>query len=195
MKPFKILSVNFFLTLLLVSCATPYLHYRDDMFAGRGLLDEGSYKEAREVFVNASREQRRAAAFAFAATASYKMGDLPAAEQFIAEAEAAPYGNYVYARILGYKALTLLGQGRQDEGLAALKAYIDYYKQLYPLMSIEKVEDMYQRRQVNMARLERLIDDEVINYEQEIQQAATTGTGYYATRPPMGIINEGFTIY
>jgi hypothetical protein len=171
---------------LTASCTTPYTLYRQDIFAGKQALRQGEFGEARSYFLKAATEQKRATAFAYAATASYKLGDLASAEGYISEAERAEGGTYSYIRIAGYKALILLKEGKKEEGLAALKTYIDDYRLVYPLMTIDNVENMWKKGKIDQALLEKLLDEQITNFENEIEQAATTGTGYYSTRPPVG---------
>jgi len=186
MKIFAAIGLMLVCGICTASCTTTYMQYRDDLFEGRQLLNQEKYVEARNIFVKASTEERRAAPFAYAATASYKMNDLAAAERYIGDAENATGRNYWYLRILGYKALTFLKEGKTDEGMAALKRYIDYYRLMYPLTNIEQVEDMWKSGRIDLKRLEALLDEQITNYEQEVAQAVTTGTGYYSTRPPPG---------
>jgi hypothetical protein len=171
-----------------VSCTTtPWYLYREDLFAGKQALRHSDYSRARTLFVKAAGEQKRTTAYAFAATACYKMGDLASAEGYIFDAENAEGGAYPYVRTAGYKALIFLKEGKKEEGMAALRAYIDMYGRLYPLMTIDDVEDMWKRGEIDQARLEKLVDEQIVNYEQEIDWAVSTGTGYYATRLPFGI--------
>jgi hypothetical protein len=114
------------------------------------------------------------------------MNDLRAAESYIGEAENAAGRNYWYLRIMGYKALILLKENKTGEGMAALKRYIDYYRLVYPMTTIDQVEDMWKSGRIDLKRLEVLLDEQITNYEQEVAQAVTTGTGYYSTRPPPG---------
>ena len=186
MKLFTTIVLLFICVTLNASCSTTYTMYRDDLFEGRQLLRQEKYGEARTLFLKASTEERRAAPFAFAATASYKMNDLAAAEGYIGDAESAAGRNYWNLRILGYKALILLKEKKTDEGMTALKRYIDYYRLVYPLMNIDQVEDMWKSGQIDLIQLEALLDEQITNYEEELAQAVTTGTGYYSTRPPPG---------
>lgn len=187
MRLFTAIGLLLVCTAFTASCSTTYMAYRDDLFEGRQLLNQEKYAEARNLFIKASTEERRAAPFAYAATASYKMNDLAAAERYIGDAENAEGRNYWYLRILGYKALTLLKEQKTDEGMGALKRYIDYYRLVYPLMTIDQVEDMWQSGRIDLKILEALLDEQITNYEQEVAQAVTTGTGYYSTRPPPGV--------
>ena len=65
------------------------------------------------MFVKASTEEKRAAPFALAATASYKLNDLPAAERFMSEAEQMEGRAFFNLRIVGYKALIYFKENRK----------------------------------------------------------------------------------
>ena len=186
MKLFTSTVLLFICAALTASCATTYTMYRDDLFDGRQLLKQEKYGEARNLFLKASAEEKRAAPFAFAATASYKMNDLAAAEGYIGDAENATGRNYWYLRIMGYKALILLKEKKTDEGMTVLKRYIDYYRLVYPLTTIDRVEDMWKSGQINLTQLEVLLDEQITYYEEELAQAVPTGTGYYSSRLPPG---------
>jgi hypothetical protein len=165
------------------ACSATYQVYRDDLFEGRNLLNQGDYGQARDLFVKASTEEKRAAPFALAATASYKMKDLPAAEGFINEAEKMEGRAFFYLRIAGYKALIYFNENRKSEGLDALKKYLEYYRHLYPLMNIEDVEAMAKSGDIKLPELERLLDEQITTYERDVTQAVTMGTGFYSRRP------------
>ena len=100
----------------LLGCGTAYHAYRSDMVAGKKLLDTGDYSRAREDFIEAAKaEPAEPASYALAATASYKLNDLPAASRSITEAAKRDRHSDAYIRILGYKALILLRQGREKK--------------------------------------------------------------------------------
>jgi hypothetical protein len=165
---------------LFFACSTAYMAYQQDMFDGINLLRRGDYEQARALFLKAAEEQRDARSLAFIATANYKLNDLAAAERYLAEAEGFKQSGFSLLRIAGYKALVLLKENRKAQGMEALKDYIDYYKLVYPMPSIETVETMWMKDRVNMAVLENLIDEQVITYEQDIDQYITTRTGWYS---------------
>jgi hypothetical protein len=180
MRSFLVAGIMVVAAVLMLSCSTTYSVYKTDMFEGRKLLNQEEYALARDTFVKASTEEKRAAPFAYAATASYMMHDLRAAERSIKEAENAPGRSFFVMRILGYKALILLNEGKKNEGLSALKEYVIYYGYLYPLMSIDDVKAMQESGTIDLPRLEKLIEEQVVTYEREVEQAVTTGTGFYS---------------
>jgi hypothetical protein len=180
----KLLILNAIIVFAVAAaCSTTYQVYRNDLFEGRNLLNQGDYGKARDVFVKASTEEKRAAPFALAATASYKMNDLPAAESLISEAEKMEGKAFFYLRITGFKALIYFKENRKGEGLDALNKYLEYYRHLYPLMNIEDVEAMAKSGDIKLPELERLLDEQITTYERDVTQAVTMGTGFYSRRP------------
>jgi hypothetical protein len=107
------------------------------------------------------------------------MNDMRAAEHYIADAEKMTGKGVFELRIAGYKALIYLKEGRQDEGLKALREYVALYNYLDPLMSIREVEAMAIKGMVNLSMLEALLDEQIIWREDEIEQYEKTGTGFY----------------
>ena len=170
------------LSVILWGCAGPYNASRKSMFEGRGFLQEGDYGPARQDFIKAARIEPSAEAYAFAATACYKMNDLEGAQRFINEAQKLDGKSDFYLRILAYKVLVLLKEGRREEGLEALRAYHNLYKNYYPLQSYEQVARVLRTGQVDLVRLERLLDQDVRQYESDIAQFYSEGTGYFAER-------------
>ncbi len=155
----------------LVGCSATYQRYRSDMLEGKRLLDTGEYREAREAFIVAAKaEPAEPASYALAATASYKMNDLQAASASIQEAEQRGKNSDAYMRILGYNALILLKQGREQEGLDALHAYIVAYEREYAPQNVREVRAMWRGRHVDPPALESLLDGEISLYESDIQQ-------------------------
>jgi len=147
------------------------------MFRGRSLLAQGQYKEARDEFVKAGKGLHEAAPLALAATASYKARDFANARRLLSAAEAlAPDASFL--RIEGYNALVLLAQGKKEEGLEALKAYITYYDTLYPLDTIAEVAAMAETGKVDIAALEGLLDGQITAYEEKVYRFMTTGSGF-----------------
>ena len=103
------------------------------MFDGRRAMDEADYEKARNDFLEAARVEPDARSYAYAATASYKAGDVAGARHLMEEAAKRDGKSYSYLRILGYRALILLREGNGREGLDALGAYIAAYKTCIPL--------------------------------------------------------------
>jgi tetratricopeptide (TPR) repeat protein len=132
--------------------------------------------------LKAAESERRREALAFAATASYKVNDLSAAAQYIAEAERTGRPDFSYFRITGYKALVLLQEGRKEEGLKDLGEYIQAYKKSYESSTLPDVEFMWKRGNVDLPRLEKLIDEQVTEYENAIDWSNKTGTGSFDKR-------------
>ena len=176
--------------IFLLSCSTPYSVYTTDMFMGKKYLDETDYVQAKECFTKAFQADKNAAAAAFAATASYKLGDLPAAQRFIEEAEQLGGGHsfdgryYPYLRIVGYKALILLKEQNEEIGVPTLSQYLQAYKYVHSGPNVVGIEVMLRKKQFDLARLEAVIDEQVTGYENDMDQFLRTGTGYYdrATR-------------
>jgi len=170
------------LFVILGGCAGPDNAARKSMFDGRRFLETGDYGPARQDFIKAAQIEPSAEAYAFAATASYKMNDLAGARRSIDEAQKLDGKSDYYLRILAYKALILFKEGKREEGLEALHAYHDRYKNYYPLENYEQVERILKSGRVNLVRLEGLLDDDVRRYESDIAQWYGEGTGYFAER-------------
>ncbi len=167
------------LTFLTVACASTsmYSAYERDIVTGKQLLREGDYPAARGDFLKASETERRPEALAFAATASYKLDDLQAAAQYLAEAERAGRPGTSYFRIAGYKALILLREGRKEEGLKVLGDYVQAYKRSYDSDTLPRVEYMWKKGATDLPSLERLIDRQVTEYENAMDWFSKTHTG------------------
>jgi hypothetical protein len=174
-----------FVMFLVASCTSAYNVYRSDLWEGKNLLMEERYAEAREKFVKAAGEQNRAAPFAYAATVNYKLGDLAAADRYIFDAENKPGKDFLYMRILAYKSLVLFKENKKQEGMAALKDYLDYYSCVYPLVTIDDVWSMWKSGQVDLPTLEKLLDQQVATYDRDTYLAFSGGIGYYNRRYPM----------
>ena len=168
--------------LLSLSCSSSWNTYSDDMFHGKRLLREDDYAEARFDFLRAAEAQKWPSAYAFAATASYKMGDLASAEQYLAAAERLDGRDYSYVRVLGYKALTLLAQGREDEGREVLQQYALTLRSISSPMGARQIETWMKQQPMDLPYLEQLIDQQVGRYESDIEQYQSTGTGFYQRR-------------
>jgi hypothetical protein len=165
---------------LLVGCSTAYVAYQQNMFDGVTLLRHGEYEQARTYFMKAAEEQKDARSLAFIATANYKLNDFAAAERYLAEAEGLKRHGFSLLRIAGYKALVLLKENKKTEGMEALRDYVGYYKHIYPMPSIDEVDAMWKKDNVDMAVLENLVDEQVATYERDIDQYLTTRTGWYS---------------
>ena len=64
-------------------------------------------------------------------------------------------------------------------GLAALKDYIDRYDNAYPLETIRALRKMVESGNVDQARMEKIIEEQIWWYESETEQYLSTGTGFY----------------
>ena len=169
--------------LFLASCASSDINraYSRYMFEGKQDWLAKDYAQAKADFLKAYEADRRVAPLAWAATTSYWLNDLPAAEQYLREAEANPeFGKgFSYFRVLGYKALVLLKQGKKSEGMAALKAYVDAYGRTFPSSNTGRIEFMVRKGEVDLPRLEVMMENDIWEYEQGIEQFESGRTGYF----------------
>ena len=181
MKPIR-LCIAAMIALLSLACSSSWNTYSDDMFHGKRLLREEDFANARIDFLKAAEAQRWPSAYAFAATASYKMGDLAGAEQYIAEAERLDGKDYSYVRVLGYKALILLKRGKEEEGQEVLRQYAQVLRSISSPMGARQIEIWMRQQQTDLPGLEKLIDQQVGLYESDVEQYQSTGTGFYQRR-------------
>ena len=156
--------------------------YQSNMYGGRMALNVGEYERARQDFLKAAEASPDARSYAYAATASYKMHDLPEARRLVREAERLDGKTYMILRIRGYKALILLAEGREKEGLDALNDYLAVYENAYPLETVRDVERMARSGRVDLPRLEKLLDEQITTYENDLEQFWGTGTGWFGER-------------
>lgn len=169
--------------LFLSSCSsTHFTRYSKDMFEGRQFYGITDYASARSSFLRASLEDRTPMSLAWAAASSYRMGDREAAERLVREAQAVDSGSISSLRIHGYKALILLGADRKQEGIEALREYVDIYGRFDPLTSIEEVKRMAASGNIDLPRLQLLIDEQVCSYESDMEQLYSTRTGFYGNK-------------
>jgi tetratricopeptide (TPR) repeat protein len=151
------------------------------MMMGRGALQQNDYSTARRNFEEAYQIGKSPTALMYLAIIDYRTGNLDSAERLIREAEMMGIGNYHYLRVLGYKALILLNKDR-EQGLEALDRYVVLYSRNDPLMSINEVREMVVSGSIDIPLLNKLIEDQVSWYENDIQQYWSTGTGWYADK-------------
>jgi len=167
----------------LASCASSDINraYSRYMFEGKQEWRAENYVQAKADFLKAYEVDKRVAPLAWAATTSYWLNDLPAAEQYLREAEANPdfRKGFSYFRVLGYKALVLLKQGKKKEGLAVLKTYVDAYGYVFASSNLAKIAFMVRKGEVDLPRLEVLLEDDIWQYEQATEQFEGTYTGFY----------------
>lgn len=156
-----------------------YSVYSKNLFQGKQEMKRGEFQMAQAYFIKATESQRLTEGLAFAATASYKINDLKVAESYIEEAEKQDTGSVTKLRIAGYKALIYLKEGKENEGMKALQEYVALYSHLDPLMNIREVQAMAIKNDVDMGKLEALLDEQITWHEDEIEQYEKTGTGFY----------------
>jgi len=182
----KLLLPGMLVIVLAISgCASikQYDTYRKDMWNGKKLLGDGEYKPALEGFLSAAKAMpTQPEPYAFAATASFKMNDVDAASGYIQEAVKLNRPNDAYIRILGYKALILLKQGKQKEGMDALGDYIQAYQKEYAPQNVREVRSMWRTKNIDLSALQQLIDEEIWVYESDIEQFRRSGTGWFAAK-------------
>jgi uncharacterized protein HemY len=166
-----------------LGCSTAYHVYQGDMWEGKRLLGQGDYGKAHEHFVKAAKAlPDEAYPYAFAATSSCKMNDLEAASRFIEEAAKRGRQRDAQIRIKGYKALILLKQGKEKEGLQALDDYMLAYQKDYAPDNVREVRAMWRSNRIDLAALQQLLDEEIGIYESDLDQFRRTGTGWFALR-------------
>lgn len=168
---------------LFLGCSTTYQAYQADIWGGRQLLDDGHYKQAREDFVKAANAMpAEPYPYALAATASYKMNDVSEASRLIQEAAKRDKQGDAYIRIMGYKALILLKEGKEKEGRDALNDYILAYQKEYAPQNVREVRAMWRGNGIDVSALQQLLDDEIWTYESDIDQFRRSGTGWFAAK-------------
>ncbi|MGA3175180.1 MAG: hypothetical protein ABSE25_12245 [Syntrophorhabdales bacterium] len=168
-------------SIVFLGCSTNYMTMRQNMFSGRRALEEGDYARAEQLFLRSAQAEPSPQAYAFAATAAYKANDLPNAERFVDEALRLDGNSYAYMRMLAYRSLILLKEGRSQEGVQALDNYLSYGN-YYPMPSYGEVRQILSSGAVYLPRLEQLLDDEVRTYESDYAQYYGEGTGYLAEK-------------
>jgi hypothetical protein len=144
-------------------------------------LKLSDYGAAQKKFEEAYLNRKSPDALMYLAIIDYKTNNVDNAERLIREAELMGGFHYHYLRVLGYKALILLKINR-NQGLEALDRYVVFYSRLDPLMSIQDVKEMVKSGDINMGWLEKLIEEQVAWYENDIEQYWSTGTGWYAAK-------------
>jgi hypothetical protein len=179
---FSLLPLHCIILLALVSgCSATYHAYCKDMVLGRDALKYNDYGAAKRNFEEAYQSGRSPDALMYLAIIDYKTNDLDSAERLINQAQGMGVGNYHYLRVLGYKALILLKKNR-EQGLEALDRYVVFYSRIDYLMSMGEVKAMLMTGDIDIVRLEKLIEEQVSWYENDIEQYWSTGTGWYADK-------------
>jgi hypothetical protein len=169
--------VIFFLT----SCATSHTTFSRYMFEGKKEWQNKDYADAKAQFIKAYEAEKHVAPLAWAATTSYWLNDLASAERYLREAEADPgfKKGFSYFRVTGYEALTLLKQGKTDEGLRVLNTYTAAYGLTFPSSNLARIEFAAKKGSVDLAKLEVMMEDDIWEYEQSAEQFETGRTGYF----------------
>jgi len=155
------------------------------MFDGKDALKRGDYIGAKRSFEDAYQNDKSPDAFMYLAIVDYKTNNLDSAERLIRAAKTMSSGNYHYLRVLGYKALILLNKSG-DQGLEALDHYVVFYALHDPLESINDVHAMARSGNVDVSRLENLIEEQISWYESDIELYMGSGVGYYDARDFFG---------
>ncbi len=164
-----------------VSCSTQYGAYSKEIYTGKKLLEEKEYEKSKELFSQASRDQRNSTSLAMLGTTYYKMGDIANAESSIKEAEKIDKNSESYMRILGYKSLILLKQGDPD-GYKALRQYADYVKNLNLPFEMHDILSMIAKQTADMAILDATIEKQIIWYENEMDNWNSGVPSYFSDK-------------
>lgn len=173
------------LFLMLSACSTTRHAYSAGIFYGEKALKSGDYAEAKRNFEAAYQIDKTPDALMYLAIVDYKTDKLDSAERLIREAEIMDNTNYHYLRVLGYKALILLKKN-SEQGLEGLDRYVAFYAFCDPLMSINDVKKMVRNRNVDMPLLEKLIEEQISWFENDIELYWSSGVGYYDGRSSFG---------
>jgi len=165
-------------TCCLASCTTTYSIYYSDMLRGKSALQLKDYEKARTSFEGAAAANKDARSLAYLATAEYKLNHLDKAGIYAQESlKLAPYG-YYSLRARGYDALIQLRRDRV-KGLSALQDYVNWYQLRDPMMSIDDIRVMMEKKEIDLVTLERLIDEQAGQYETDIEDYQDLRTGFY----------------
>ncbi|HEX2965406.1 MAG TPA: hypothetical protein VHO84_06455 [Syntrophorhabdaceae bacterium] len=165
--------------LFLYGCGTAGMMYNNDIFAGKRKLQLKEYQDALAFFVHAAQVSPDSVAYAYAATAAFKLGDYQNAGQYLDQAQKLNGRSIAHLRIAGYRALILLKPETTPDGLEALRNYIDVYERSEPLMSINQVRSMWKSAQVDYPFLERLMDEQISIYEDDVDDYLRGLPGWY----------------
>lgn len=164
--------------IILCSCSTirQFNIYTLNTDAGIQYIKKGEYEKARLCFEKARAQLNYYLPLVYLAYIDFKAEKIEDALRWIEEAEKIMVADEHNLRLYGYKALILLKKDK-TEGIKALGVYIDNYEHLYPLISITEVEKMRDRGDIDIKRLDALIEEQVDFYEDGIKQLLYTGTG------------------
>jgi hypothetical protein len=175
----------FILFFILSACSAAHYAYSKGLFDGKEALKRGDYTGAKRNLEEAYQNDKSPDVLMYLAIVDYKTNNLDNAEKLIRAAEAMSSGNYHYLRVLGYKALILLNRNR-DQGLEALDQYVAFYALHDPLMSINDVSAMARSGNIDIPRLENLVEEQVSWFENDIELYWSSGVGFYDRRGPFG---------
>lgn len=168
---------------LLSSCSanTAFSSYSRYMFEGHKYWKVREYEPARRAFLSAYEAKKEVTALSWAATVSYQLGDLAGAERYIREAEIMPMlkASVSWFRVMGYKALILFKQEKKAEGFALLKEYLYAYGRTYPSTNQPLIELMVRKGEVDLARLQAMLEEDIYAYEEEMGLFTSAAVGYY----------------
>lgn len=173
------------LFLMLSACSTTHQAHSIGIFYGEKALKSGDYEKAKRNFEAAYQIDKTPDALMYLAIVDYKTDKLDSAEKLILEAEIMESTNYHYLRVLGYKALILLKKN-SEQGLEDLNRYVAFYAFCDPLMSINDVKKMVQNRNADMQLLEKLIEEQISWFENDIELYWNSGVGYYDGKRSFG---------
>jgi len=178
----KVLFSAAILSVILLGCSTTGMVYNENMNDGKKMLKGNHPQEALEHFTLATQMSPDADAYSYAAIAAFKVGDLDRAAQYLKEAEKRGGRSFAYLRIAGYKALIALKPGTAKAGLDTLRDYIEVYRHSDYLMSIEDVEYMWRSGKIDFPVLEKLIDEQITTYYNDIEDYDNNRSGWYGMK-------------
>lgn len=170
------------LSVILLGCSTTGMVYNENMNEGKKMLKGNHPQEALEHFTLATQMSPDADAYAYAAIAAFKIGDLDHAAQYLKEAERLDGRGFAYLKIAGYKALIALKPGTTKAGLDTLHTYIEVYRHADYLTNIEDVEYMWRSGKIDFPVLEKLIDEQITTYYNDIDDYYHNRNGWYGNK-------------
>ncbi len=175
MKRASITAMILLMTLTL-SCATNtgFVNYREGLFEGYRFLQYSNYQLALQQFLRANQgDPTRAWPLALAGQTAYQMGNYAQAAQYLGKAEALVKGqNYAYLVVKAYQSLIAFREGRQQDGMAALREYVRILgsRYSYPDITYLEVKRISESGNITLPTLESLINDQVSRYESDAMQ-------------------------
>jgi tetratricopeptide (TPR) repeat protein len=155
--------------IFLAACAgSPgFTAYRTNLMNGANSLLAGNNASALPQFLAANQaDPTQEMPLALAGQTAYRLGDLDRASQYLARAWTIIGDSQSPASVIvkGYQALIAFKQERRQEGLERLKEYVQFYKNSYPDLTYETVQQMSQSGDINLPQLEQLINEEMNRY-------------------------------